>query len=82
MEYYSAIKCKNIMMFTGKWIELENIYPEWHNPDKKEHARCVFIMDISHKAQENYAYNSQIEKNSDNKGGPKEAESFSKGEIK
>jgi hypothetical protein len=25
MEYYSAIKNKNIMSFAGKWIEVENI---------------------------------------------------------
>ena len=25
MEYYSAIKNKNIMSFAGKWMELENI---------------------------------------------------------
>ena len=25
MEYYSAIKNKDIMNFAGKWIELENI---------------------------------------------------------
>ena len=25
MEFYSAIKKDNIMSFTGKWIELENI---------------------------------------------------------
>jgi hypothetical protein len=25
MEYYSAIKNKDIMNFTGKWMELENI---------------------------------------------------------
>jgi hypothetical protein len=25
MEYYSAIKNKNFMKFTGKWMELENI---------------------------------------------------------
>jgi hypothetical protein len=25
MEYYSAIKNKDIMHFAGKWIELENI---------------------------------------------------------
>jgi hypothetical protein len=25
MEYYLAIKKKNIMYFAGKWIELENI---------------------------------------------------------
>jgi hypothetical protein len=25
MEYYSAIKNKNILSFAGKWMELENI---------------------------------------------------------
>ena len=25
MEYYSAIKNKDIMSFSGKWMELENI---------------------------------------------------------
>ena len=25
MEYYSAIKNEDIMKFTGKWMELENI---------------------------------------------------------
>jgi hypothetical protein len=25
IEYYSAIKSKDIMKFAGKWIELENI---------------------------------------------------------
>ena len=25
MEYYSSIKTKDIMNFTGKWMELENI---------------------------------------------------------
>ena len=25
MEYYSAIKNKNILTFAGKWVELENI---------------------------------------------------------
>jgi hypothetical protein len=27
MEYCSAIKNKDIMKFTGKWMELENIIP-------------------------------------------------------
>jgi hypothetical protein len=27
MKYYSAIKNKGIMNFSGKWIELENIIP-------------------------------------------------------
>ena len=28
MEYYSAIKNKDIMNFAGKWMELENIWNE------------------------------------------------------
>jgi hypothetical protein len=28
MEYYSAIKNKDIMNFAGKWMELENITSE------------------------------------------------------
>ena len=27
MEYYSAIKNKDILGFAGKWMELENIIP-------------------------------------------------------
>jgi hypothetical protein len=26
IEYYSAIKNKDIMSFAGKWMELENLY--------------------------------------------------------
>jgi hypothetical protein len=32
MEYYSAIKNKGIVKFSGKWLELEN------NPDPKGHT--------------------------------------------
>ena len=28
MEYYSSIKIEDIMYFTGKWMELENILSE------------------------------------------------------
>ena len=28
IEYYSAIKRKDILIFTGKWMELENILSE------------------------------------------------------
>jgi hypothetical protein len=28
MEYYSAIKSKDIMKFAGKWMEVENILSE------------------------------------------------------
>jgi hypothetical protein len=34
MKYYSAVKKWNCEI-TGKWIELENNYPEWSNPDPK-----------------------------------------------
>ena len=36
MEYYSAIKNKDILSFAGKWMELEN------NADPKGHAWYVF----------------------------------------
>jgi hypothetical protein len=41
MEYYSAIKNKDIMNFTNNWIELEKYHPESGNPDPKEHAKYV-----------------------------------------
>jgi hypothetical protein len=36
MEFYSAIKNKDILSFAGKWMELEN------NADPKGHAWYVF----------------------------------------
>jgi hypothetical protein len=41
MEYYSAIKDKEIMNFAGKWMELEKYHLEWRNPDPKGHAWYV-----------------------------------------
>ena len=29
MEYYLAVKNKDIRKFEGKWIELEKNYPKW-----------------------------------------------------
>jgi hypothetical protein len=37
MEYYSAIKNNNIMNFTGKWMELENILSEVTQTQKDIH---------------------------------------------
>ena len=37
MEYYSAIKNKDIMKFTGKWMELENIMSEVIQTQKDKH---------------------------------------------
>lgn len=35
-EYYSAIKKRKTMKFTGKWMELEKEnFPEWGDPDPK-----------------------------------------------
>jgi hypothetical protein len=42
MEYYSAIKNKNIINFVDKWIELENILSKVTHT-QKEHAQYVLI---------------------------------------
>jgi hypothetical protein len=42
MEYYSAIKNEDIMSFTGKWMELENI--EWGNSDPKRHSSIYSLI--------------------------------------
>ena len=36
MEYYSAIKNKDIMNFAGKWTELENIIPNEVTQNQKD----------------------------------------------
>lgn len=38
MEYYSAIKNKDIMKFEGKWMELENILSEVTQTQKDMHV--------------------------------------------
>ena len=38
MEYYSALKNKEIMNFAGKWMELENIILSKVTQTKKGHA--------------------------------------------
>jgi hypothetical protein len=34
MEYYAAVKNKDIMNFVGKWVGIRK-YPEWSNPGPK-----------------------------------------------
>jgi hypothetical protein len=36
MEYYSAIKNKDILSFAGKWMELENIILSEVNQNQKD----------------------------------------------
>ena len=44
MEYYSAIKNKDIMKFAGKWMELENIIlSEVTQPPKDMHGTCSLV---------------------------------------
>jgi hypothetical protein len=38
MEYYSNIKNKDLMNFTGKWMELENIILSMVTKTEKGHA--------------------------------------------
>jgi hypothetical protein len=38
LEYYSAIKNKDIMNFVGKWMELKKFHPESSSSDLKGHA--------------------------------------------
>ena len=44
IEYYSAIKNKNIINFAGKWMELENIIPSEVTQTQKDiHGMCSLI---------------------------------------
>jgi hypothetical protein len=54
MEYYSAIKSKNIMKFAGKWMELKNILNEVTQTQKDMHGMYPQV-DINHKAQDIHA---------------------------
>jgi hypothetical protein len=50
MEYYSAIKNKDIMKSAAKWMELEKNHPEWGSPDPERHTWYVLnsLVDISY----------------------------------
>jgi hypothetical protein len=43
MEYYSAIKSKDIQSFAGKWMELENILSEVTRTQKDMHGMYSVI---------------------------------------
>ena len=43
IEYYSAIKNKDIMNFAGKWMELENILSEVTQTQKGMHGMYSLI---------------------------------------
>ena len=41
MEYYPAIKSKDILSFAGKWIEVENIILSEKNQTQKDYTECI-----------------------------------------
>ena len=44
MEYYSAVKYRDILSFAGKWMELENInLNEVTQTQKDKHGMCSLI---------------------------------------
>jgi hypothetical protein len=53
MEYFFAIKTKDIMNFAGKWMEPENILSELTQTQKNMVCTHLY-MDISHKVQDSY----------------------------
>ena len=56
MEYYSAIKNKDILTFAGKWVELENIILNEVTRPRKTHTVCTHLeVNISHKVHDNHA---------------------------
>jgi hypothetical protein len=55
MEYYSAIKNKDIIKFTGKWMELESvILSEVTQTQKDMHGMYSLLSGISHKIQDTH----------------------------
>ena len=53
IEYYSAIKNKNIMKFVGKWMEVENILSEV-TQTQKDIPGMYAQVDIYHKVQDTH----------------------------
>jgi hypothetical protein len=63
MEYYSAIKRKDIMNFADKWIILENIIKIWSCDERMDHLVIAICRDPSHNQLPNadtIAYTSKI----------------------
>lgn len=56
MEYYSAVKNKKIMYFTGKWMEVEkNIWVSYPRP-RKTNMVCIHLdVDINSNVNDNQA---------------------------
>jgi hypothetical protein len=42
VDYYLAIKTNDIMLFAGKWIELEITNVQWNKPDWERQVLNVF----------------------------------------
>jgi hypothetical protein len=53
MEYYSAIKKKDIMSFSGKWMQLENIILSEVTQTQKEDAWYILTVKILAKKVQN-----------------------------
>jgi hypothetical protein len=55
MEYYLAIKNKDIMKFTGKWVELEKIILNELTQTKKDKCDMYSpVSGINQKVKDNY----------------------------
>jgi hypothetical protein len=61
MEYYSAIKNKDIMQFAGKWMELRNIILSDVTQTPKDMCGMYSYVDINHKGKP--CYNPQTQRN-------------------
>ena len=62
MEYYSAIKSKDIMSFAGKWMELESIFTsELTQIEKDMHGMFLLIRSISQKVPNTHDITHRLE---------------------
>jgi hypothetical protein len=72
MEYYSAIKNKNIVNFSGKWMELENtILRVVTQTQKGTHGMYSLVSGISQKVQNTHDTNHTDPKKLKQDGRPK-----------
>jgi hypothetical protein len=56
IEYYLAIKNRDIIIFAGKWMELEKIIlNEVTQTQKTNIVHTHLLADISHKVHDNHA---------------------------
>jgi hypothetical protein len=54
MEFYVILKKKGILLFAGKWIELENITLSEYSQTQKPKAAC-FLSYVEHRPNTNIA---------------------------